>query len=130
MAKKTAKRLAEGKTMTYKDIKSRKLADAIRVGQMDDKQAQWAAAYTLFMHLEREGIACHGPDSGSNTSFVHRKHWCPKLRWSPPNSDDAFADLAYRYLATYGPAEPRDLAFWYGTSVTEGKRWCRLLPGL
>ncbi|MCP4249303.1 MAG: winged helix DNA-binding domain-containing protein [bacterium] len=123
VVRQTAKRLANGKPLTYADIKSKKLAAGIRTKQMNDAQAQWAAAYTTFRELEREGIGCHGPDVGGGSSFVHREHWLSDLDWSPPPAESAFATFARRYLTTYGPAEARDLAFWYGTTVTEAKCW-------
>lgn len=108
------KRLGDGEVLTYKDIKSKKLEGA---------QDKWVVSYLVLMELVREGVACHGADRGSESAFVRREHWLPDLAWSPPPEEDAYPELARRYLSTYGPAEVRDLAFWYGTSATNARRW-------
>ncbi|MCZ6817131.1 MAG: winged helix DNA-binding domain-containing protein [Planctomycetota bacterium] len=117
------KRLAGGKPLTYKDVKSKKLVLGIKRPPMTDKQAAWAAGYIVFRQLVREGVACHGPDEGNASCFVHRERWLPDLDWSPPEPKKAFAELAVRYLSSYGPAEDRDLAHWYGMSATNARRW-------
>ncbi len=110
----TAKRLADGQVLTYKDINSKRLQEG---------QDKWVVSYVIFMQLVREGVACHGPDLGNQSTFAHREHWLPDLAWSPPGADAVFPLLAERYFATYGPAEARDLAFWYGTGVNQAKTW-------
>ncbi len=123
LVKQTAARLAKGKPLAYKDIRSKTVENGIRMPQMNDTQARWAVAYITFRQLVREGIACHGPDEGSESRFVHRESWLPKMKWSPPAPKKSFAEIAVRYLSAYGPAEPRDLAHWYGTTVTKATKW-------
>jgi hypothetical protein len=107
-------RLAAGEVLTYKDVRSPKL---------EEGQDTWVVSYAIFMKLVRAGVACHGPDQGSQSGFVHREHWLPALEWTPPGAGPARAEIARRYFAAYGPAEPRDLAFWFGTTVRQAKRW-------
>ena len=114
VVRRTAKRLAEGVVLAHRDIASKKL---------EEGQDRWVVSYAVLMKLVREGVVCHGPDQGGVSGFVHREHWLPKLRWSPPDVDAAGAQLAARYFATYGPAEVRDLAFWYGTTLTRARSW-------
>ena len=109
-----ARRLAEGKALTYKDVKSRKLAAV---------QDRWVLSYLVFMELVRQGLACHGPDRGQQSTFVSRLHWLPDLAWAPPTPEGAFTELTRRYLSCYGPADAHDLAFWYGTNLTNARRW-------
>jgi len=123
VVRRTAKQLESGKTLTYNDIQSKRLREGMKIGPMTESQAQRSSAYIVFMQLVREGIACHGAESGGESVFVHRERWLPKLKWSPPKTDDALAELACRYLTTYGPAEPSDLAHWYGSTVTNATRW-------
>ena len=110
----TRKRLAADVPLTHKDIKSKRL---------EEGQDRWAVSYLVFGQLVRDGVACHGPDRGSQSTFVHRQRWLPGLEWSPPSPTVAFPELACRYLAAYGPAEPHDLAFWCGTTLTNARRW-------
>jgi hypothetical protein len=114
LVNRTGKRLEQGEILTYKDIRSKKL---------EESQETWVVSYVVLMHLVRQGLACHGPDQGRESGFVHRQHWRPDIDWSPPEPGIAFPELALRYLTAYGPAEDRDLAFWCGTSLTNARRW-------
>ena len=114
LASRLEKRLRTGGTLTYGDVKSKKL---------EEKQDKWVLAYAVFMHLVRRGTVCHGADQDNRSSFVHRDHWLPELTWEPPGEERATTELAARYLATFGPATPADLAFWYGTTLTNARRW-------
>ena len=75
------------------------------------------------MQLVREGVACHGAEQGGKSGFVHRENWLPGRDWSPPPAHEAMPELAVRFLSTYGPAQPSDLAYWYDTTVAEAKGW-------
>ena len=114
VARRTRERLADGKQLTYKDVKSRRLQEGTD---------PWVASYAILMALVREGVACHGPDRGGASTFAHREQWRPDLEWSPPAAAQATSELAVQYLSAYGPAELRDLAFWCGTTVTKAKSW-------
>jgi len=116
LVNRTGKRLEQGETLTYKDIRSKKLEQA---------QETWGVSYVVLMQLVRQGLVCHGPDQGRESGFVHREYWRPDIDWSPPEPEIAFPELVRRYLAAYGPAEDRDLAFWCGTSLTNARRWLR-----
>ena len=111
----TRRRLAAGEHLTYKDVGSKKLEEGFEL--------RWHVAYAVLLQLVREGVVCHGPDRAGESGFVHREHWLPDLDWSPPAAEDALPELAVRYLSTYGPAEPGDLAYWYDTKVSDAKRW-------
>jgi len=110
----TRRRLTAGERLTYKDIRSKKL---------EEGQARWHVPYAVFRRLVREGVVCHCAEQAGESVFEHREHWLPGLDWSPPPRNEAMPELAFRYLSTYGPAEARDLAHWYGASVGEAKRW-------
>ena len=114
LVQRTAKRLADGQELTYKDIRSKKLQEG---------QDKWVIAYAVFMELVRQGVACQAFERDNQSVFIHREHWLPRLAWSPPTKDEALPQLAERYLAAYGPAEARDLAFWYGGTVAQANSW-------
>lgn len=114
VVKRIGNRLRAGEELTYKDVKAKKL---------QEMQKKWVVSYVVYMELVRGGAACHGPDRGNESTFVHRENWLPGLDWSPPTAEEAYPELARRYLAAYGPARDKDLAFWYGAGTTKAKRW-------
>ena len=67
-----------------------------------------------------EALICHGPDRGSGPTFVLLDDWLGASE-AAPDREGAAAELARRYLAAYGPAEPRDLAAWSGLAVREAR---------
>ena len=97
---------------------------------MDPDLDEWLPyANGVVMELVREGLACHAQPSGSKSRFAHRTAWLPDLAWQPPSADEASLTLARRYLSAYGPASPQDLAYWFGTTVTQARRWIEALSG-
>jgi hypothetical protein len=69
------------------------------------------AAYGLMRLAGLDGRICYGPDRGSDQTFVAVREWLPEL---PPLAAPEPGELARRYLAGYGPAEPADLGMWWG----------------
>jgi uncharacterized protein YcaQ len=112
------KRLEQGEQLSHKDVRSPKL---------EEGQDQFRVSYITFMSLVQEGIVCHGQEEGSETRFVHRKHWLPGLAWDPPPKTEALAEITRRYLAAYGPARPHDVAFWFGANVSAARSWMESL---
>ncbi len=66
----------------------------------------------LLYHAAALGVVCSGPRMGRDDSFVLLDDWVPKSRG--PRGDAAFAELARRYFAAYGPAGAADFAAWSG----------------
>jgi hypothetical protein len=68
-------------------------------------------AYGLMRLAGLDGRICYGPDRGSDQTFVAVRDWLP----DPPSLAALEpGELARRYLAGYGPAEPADLSTWWG----------------
>jgi hypothetical protein len=63
------------------------------------------------------GVACLGPDRGSQTCLVRREDWLGK----PPKADRgrSLAELARRYVAAFAPATERDFAYWSGLPLND-----------
>jgi hypothetical protein len=78
-----------------------------------------------------EGLVCHGPDRGAEPTFVLLEDWTSgaTARSGPLDREVALEELARRYLAAYGPAGPRDLAWWSGLEVREARAAWRRLAG-
>ena len=81
----------------------------------------------MLMDLVQMGTICHARPVGSESHFAHRDEWLPGLPWDPPSRDEAGVEWTRRYLATYGPATPRDVAFWLGESAADVRRWVQAL---
>jgi hypothetical protein len=73
------------------------------------------------------GIACLGPDRGSQTCLVLRRDWLG----DPPAFDRqrALAELARRYLGAFGPATDRDFAYWSGLALRDVRAGLRSISG-
>jgi len=71
----------------------------------------------LFRLAIARGIACLGPDAGSQTCLVFAPDWLgqrPRHR-----REAALRELARRYLRAFGPATEADFAGWAGLGVRE-----------
>jgi hypothetical protein len=63
------------------------------------------------------GIACLGPDRGSQTCLVRREDWLGK---PPPfDRDKALGELARVYVRAFAPATDRDFAYWSGLPLRD-----------
>ena len=81
-------------------------------------------AYVL-MHAELELVVCSGAMAGKQHTYAlvdHRAGRTPTLE-----RDEALAELARRYLASHGPATPRDLAWWASLTAADARRAVDLL---
>jgi hypothetical protein len=71
------------------------------------------------------GEICFGPNQGQNVTFVQPRRWIGD--WQPIDPQQAFQEMARRYLAAYGPAMPDDFARWWGTPASQAKKVFRAL---
>lgn len=58
----------------------------------------------------KRGVLCFGPDRSRNVTYTSPRRWLPDFR--PTDGHPALAALVGRYLHTYGPATPQQLAQW------------------
>jgi hypothetical protein len=83
------------------------------------------ATYHLIGYAGMESILCLGPDTPNGKStYVSLEGWVgqqPLL-----SGASAQAELAFRYLAGYGPASPKDLASWSGLPMSDVKHSWKL----
>jgi hypothetical protein len=70
----------------------------------------------LIYHAAALGIVCSGPRMGRDDSFVLVDDWVPPSKG--PQGEAAFAELARRYFAAYGPAGEADFAAWSGLRIS------------
>ncbi len=105
--------LTEGGTISRKDMREMRIAP-------DNEWLTWGG---VIMRLVRNGTVCHAEGDGSETHFVHRMHWVPKLSWNPPAAEVARRELILRYVRAYGPVTVQDLAFWLGVPVPDARSW-------
>lgn len=103
--------LADEGPLTRGEIAERLARNGIR--------AQGQAVVHLVWLAAMSGVACHGPEPGGEPTFVRVRDWVGPGATLPRQV--ALAELTRRYLAAYGPAEPRDLAAWSGLTVTEAR---------
>jgi len=88
---------------------------AKRAGEWARERIGSGWAY-LFGTAAALGKLCHGPPRGNKVTFVRTDQWAG---WRDVNPDEALAEAGRRFLATYGPAGPRQFAQWFGMKPTE-----------
>jgi hypothetical protein len=84
------------------------------------------AGYGLMRLAALHGWICYGPDRGADHTFVSVREWLPDL---PAPAPPPPGELARRYLAGYGPAEPSDLATWWGLPLGAARKEWEAMGG-
>jgi hypothetical protein len=64
------------------------------------------------------GKLCHGPPQGNKVTFVRTDQW---VGWKDVDPHDALREGYRRFVATYGPAGPREFAGWFGIKPAGAK---------
>ena len=64
------------------------------------------------------GKLCHGPPRGTKVTFVRTDQW---VGWREVDPGKALAEACRRFVATYGPAGPRQFAEWFGMKASEAR---------
>lgn len=123
------RRLIKGDRIKFKDVESfigfEKILSAgeICLASMNLGAAVgWSISAAAIKRLVAEGLVCHGPDDGVESTFVHRLHWLPELVWLEDESSILSAGV-HRYLGTYGPATLKEMATFFGTTASEVRQW-------
>jgi hypothetical protein len=57
------------------------------------------------------GKLCHGPPRGNKVTFLRTDQW---VGWKHIDPQKALVEAVRRFVATYGPAGPREFAGWFG----------------
>jgi hypothetical protein len=83
------------------------------------------APFHLLFRSALEGKVCPGSDRGKETTYVLFDDWLGKPQ--PLPHQDALAKLSLRYLETYAPAGPQDLASWSGLALGEVRKAWELI---
>ncbi len=79
-----------------------------------------APAHIVLLAAAR-GIICRGPDRpDEEPTYVRLDDWVDPA--PPIDRDLALAELARRFVRSYGPAGARDLAYWSGLPAVDARR--------
>lgn len=76
--------------------------------------------YHILWHIAHIGVICMGPMQGKEQTFVLLDEWVPNLRQL--SSEEALAELVWRYFASHAPATEHDFARWSGLNLTDTRR--------
>lgn len=97
----------------------------IAFGEGKKWAGQVGVSTRLLFLLATEGRVIRGRPKGSWLSSMYE--WVPMERWiggslAQPSVDEAQAELARRYLRTYGPATQRDVQWWTGWTAAATRK--------
>ena len=69
------------------------------------------------------GLVCVGPMRGAKATYAFLPEWLGVMPSAlpVPEREAALVEFARRYLEAFGPAGPRDFAFWSGLPVREAR---------
>lgn len=119
--------IQSGKPLTnvdlYSVISARHLDEA---GQhpSSPKSPERFAASRLVWSLAHQGDVCLADKVGNEHSYVARVCRFPSLKWNDSyDADTAATMLMRRYLASFAPATPADIAHFFGARVVDVRRW-------
>ena len=79
----------------------------------------------VLRHAALLGVTCQGPYRGKTETYVLVDEWLGARAGAESRAnqrDGVLEDLARRYLAAFGPAEPRDFATWSGLRMGDARR--------
>jgi hypothetical protein len=102
-----------------------RLAQTVVLGAGSKWEGTQNVASRLLLIMATEGQVIRGRPRGSWLS--HQYRWTAARAWCPGGFDDwdaeaAEAELARRWLATFGPAPAADLQWWAGWTKTQTRR--------
>jgi hypothetical protein len=72
------------------------------------------------MRAETDALVASGPRSGKRSTYALLDERAPRGRTLA--RDEALAELAARYFASHGPAQPGDFAWWSGLAMGDARR--------
>lgn len=94
-----------------------KLRKILEEANVDTKGQRY---YHILWYAAQKGIIFIGPMAGKQQTLGLVSEWAPPSPFT--TREAALKELASRYLASHGPATPKDLAWWAGLSVGEAKK--------
>ncbi len=114
-------------TLSDVPMTRKQLAEAVAARTGNPKlQALLASGWGMLLKPAAvQGFLCLAESEGQNVTFVHPRRWIGD--WQPIPVEDAFRELARRYLTAYGPATPDDFGHWFGMQPADAKKAFRLL---
>jgi hypothetical protein len=108
--------LAEHGPLTRHELAAESRARGVRLA--DDPQAP----VHLVGRAAMKGLVCEAAPRDGKPAYGLIDDWLGDRAGQPLDRDDALAELARRYVAANGPAEPEDLAAWSGLGMRDARR--------
>lgn len=93
---------------------------AQHIGEPKLRESLLSGWGTLLKPAAYQGSLCFGPSEGQHVTFVSPKYWLGD--WEPVQADEAFQEIARRFLKTYGPATSDEFARWFGMTTSQAKK--------
>ncbi|HWC17936.1 MAG TPA: winged helix DNA-binding domain-containing protein [Terriglobales bacterium] len=110
----------DGQVMTREEL-ARAVGHITRSPALGAKLAEGSWG-TILKPAAFAGHLCFAPNLGQLVRFTRPASWCA-LKDPQPDSQAATQEVTRRFLAAYGPATYHDLARWWGSGMSIGRKW-------
>ncbi|TWD84812.1 winged helix DNA-binding protein [Kribbella amoyensis] len=77
-------------------------------------QVMWPRWRQVIPAAACAGVLCYGPNRGRLTTYTNPHRFAPPFE--PEDGEKALTEIVRRYLYSYGPATPQQVAKWLSTS--------------
>jgi hypothetical protein len=105
------------------DIVPGRLVDEFTRNPVNNDPPERMAATRMIWRAGSLGGICTTSMVGREQGYAARSWWLPDLAWPSMNATDACVEVVRRYLRTWGPARPQDVAHYLGARVTDVRGW-------
>jgi hypothetical protein len=112
---------------TMLDAAPGRLVDWFRANPVNNDPPERMAITRLIWAAGHEGYLSSVQMLGREQAYVARRVWIPDALWRTLDTDAACVEVVRRYLGTWAPARPHDIAHYLGARITDVRRWIHTL---
>jgi hypothetical protein len=114
--------LSQSQSIFHEALKGKQFLTRMELGDQLERDKILARGQRLghiIAHAELNGLICNGPKRGKQFTYRLLEEFVPKS--NELNREKAIEKLATKYIASHGPAQMQDFAWWSGLSAKDAK---------